>query len=338
MIEVTNVTKRYGGVVAVDHVSFAVEEGECCVLLGPSGCGKSTTLRTINRLVEPDEGTVRVRGKEVRAYRPEELRRSIGYAIQGVGLFPHMTVGQNVAVVPRLLGWDRKRVEARVDEMLALVGLDPGTYRDRFPSELSGGEAQRVGVARALAADPPILLMDEPFGALDPITRARLQDEFASLRERVGKTIVFVTHDMYEAVLLGDRIVLMNEGRVEQHATPEDIWSRPASAFVRRFVGSEFGFYVLSRHPVAEVVSPLDGEADERLPLIDEHRSLKDAVAEMIRARTRALRVRGSDGSVRGTVTFESVVGFARDGGGEGENADVRGPVARVGEGNAGAR
>lgn len=315
MIEISKLTKRYGYHDAVDRVTLDVHEGECCVILGPSGCGKSTTLRAINRLIEPDEGTITVRGRDVRDYRPEELRRSMGYVVQSVGLFPHMTVAGNVAIVPRLLGWTRQKIDERVDELLELVGLDPSRYRDRYPSQLSGGEAQRVGVARALAADPPILLMDEPFGALDPITRKKLQNEFAALKKKVMKTIVFVTHDIYEAVILGDRIALLNEGRLEQHGTPEEIWKNPASEFVQQFVGSEFGLHVLSRHHVTELVLEGNGEGDIPLaPTVHATWTLKDAVSEMIRTRSRVLVVRNHDGSVAGTVTFDAVVDFIRNG------------------------
>jgi osmoprotectant transport system ATP-binding protein len=315
MIDVSRLTKRFGAHVAVDRVSFDVREGECCVLLGPSGCGKSTTLRAINRLVEPDDGVIKVRGRDVREYRPEELRRSMGYVVQSVGLFPHMTVARNIAIVPRLCGWDRRRIDERIDELLDLVGLEPASYRNRYPSQLSGGEAQRVGVARALAADPPILLMDEPFGALDPITRKKLQNEFADLKRKVRKTIVFVTHDIYEAVILGDRIVLLNEGRLEQHAAPEEIWKNPASEFVQRFVGSEFGLLVLSRHSVTELLLARNGEENAAgIPAIEATWTLKDAVSEMIRTRSRALVVRAADGTIAGTVTFDSIVDFIRNG------------------------
>jgi osmoprotectant transport system ATP-binding protein len=239
VIRLELVTKRYGGVVAVDGLSLEVAAGETCVLVGPSGCGKTTTMKMVNRLIEPDGGRVLVEGRDVAETDPVALRRGIGYVIQQVGLFPHLSVAGNVATVPRLLGWDGDRVRRRVDELLDLVGLDPGVYRDRHPDQLSGGQRQRVGVARALGADPPVLLMDEPFGAADPVTRDRLQDEFRRLQRELRKTVLFVTHDIDEAVRLGDRLVVLGQGGVlEQHATPAEVLGRPASPFVASFVGS----------------------------------------------------------------------------------------------------
>jgi osmoprotectant transport system ATP-binding protein len=222
---------------AVRGVRLEIAPGELAVLLGPSGCGKSTLVRTINRLVEPTDGTVLIDGADVRERDADELRRTIGYVIQAVGLFPHYTVAQNVAVVPRLLGWDEARTQARVDELLALVKLDPARYRARRPRELSGGEAQRVGVARALAARPRVLLMDEPFAAVDAIVRASLQDEIARVHRELGTTIVFVTHDVDEALRLADRIVVMSAGSVVQTGRPDEILEHPADDFVRSLVG-----------------------------------------------------------------------------------------------------
>lgn len=241
MIELSHVTKRYGETVAVDDLSLAINDGELAVLLGPSGCGKTTTLRAINRMVEIDSGSIMIAGTDIREQHPDELRRHIGYGIQSVGLFPHMTVARNISVVPRLLGWDADRVADRVTELLEMVGLDPKTYAHKRPRQLSGGEAQRVGVARALAADPPVLLMDEPFGALDPLTRERLQVEFRRLQRTLGKTVVFVTHDVAEAALLGDRIALMRTGRLVQFSTPQQLWDEPADPFVSEFFGQVGG-------------------------------------------------------------------------------------------------
>ncbi len=243
MIRLDEVTKRYGsGAPAVDRLSLDIAEGELCVLVGPSGCGKTTTMKMINRLIEPDAGRISVGGVDTATVDPVELRRGIGYVIQQIGLFPHLTVGENIAVVPRLLRWPAARVTARVEELLALVDLDPATFRDRYPRALSGGQAQRVGVARALAADPPVLLMDEPFGALDPVVRERLQEEFRALQSRLRKTVVFVTHDLDEAVRLGDRIaVLAVGGRLEQVATPSALLAAPATEFVASFVGPDRG-------------------------------------------------------------------------------------------------
>ncbi len=235
-----NITKRYPGqkAAAVDDVTMEIPAGEIVMLVGPSGCGKTTTMKMINRLIEPTSGTIRIGDEDVTNVDADDLRRRIGYVIQGAGLFPHYTVAENIAIVPKLLGWDRKRIAARVDELLELVSLDPAQYRDRFPRELSGGQQQRVGVARALAADPPVLLMDEPFGAVDPITRQRLQDELLRLQEELHKTIVFVTHDFDEAVKLGDRIAILDVGsEIVQYDTPEAILAAPANEFVEGFVG-----------------------------------------------------------------------------------------------------
>ncbi|MGU3434037.1 ABC transporter ATP-binding protein [Actinomycetes bacterium M1A6_2h] len=240
-IVLEGVTKSYAGqkAPAVDNVSMTIPAGEVVVLVGPSGCGKTTTMRMINRLIEPTSGRITIGGKDALSIDPNELRRTIGYAIQQSGLFPHMTIAQNVGMVPGLIGWDKKRINARTDEMLDLVGLDPGQYRSRYPRQLSGGQQQRVGVARALAADPPVLLMDEPFGAVDPITRGLLQDELMRLQAELGKTIVFVTHDFDEAVKLGDRIaVLGNQSAILQYDTPEAVLANPADDTVAGFVGA----------------------------------------------------------------------------------------------------
>ena len=240
-IEVENLTKRYPGSSgpSVDNVSMEIKAGETVVLVGPSGCGKSTTLKMINRLIEPSSGRIRIGGEDVTDMDPVRLRRRIGYAIQSSGLFPHMTVAQNIALVPRMTGWPAGRIKARVAEMLDLVGLDPGEFHDRYPRQLSGGQQQRVGVARALAADPPVLLMDEPFGAVDPVTREHLQDELIRLQRELHKTIVFVTHDFDEAIKLGDRIAVLRErSHIAQFDTPEAILTHPADDFVSGFVGA----------------------------------------------------------------------------------------------------
>ncbi|MBF6236775.1 ABC transporter ATP-binding protein [Nocardia otitidiscaviarum] len=250
------VTKHYPGQrdPAVDGVSMTIPAGETVVLVGPSGCGKTTTMRMINRLIEPSSGTITIDGRDTAAVNPDRLRRGIGYSIQQAGLFPHLTVARNVATVPGLIGWDRARIAARVDEMLELVGLDPGTFRDRYPRQLSGGQQQRVGVARALAADPPVLLMDEPFGAVDPITRGLLQDELLRLQAELRKTIVFVTHDFNEAVKLGDRIaVLGNRSRILQYDTPAAILAEPADETVAGFVGADAALKQLTLTRVADV-------------------------------------------------------------------------------------
>ena len=240
MIRLDGVTKQYPGQSepAVDSINMDIPQGEIVIFVGPSGCGKTTTMKMINRLIEPSAGRILLDGEDVTHANPDHLRRRIGYVIQQIGLFPHMTIGENVALVPRMLKWDNSRVRARVDELLDLVGLNPATFRDRYPRQLSGGQQQRVGVARALAADPPVMLMDEPFGATDPITRERLQNEFLRIQRSVKKTIVFVTHDIDEAIKIGDRIAILGErSRVHQFAPPDEILRAPADGFVSAFIG-----------------------------------------------------------------------------------------------------
>ncbi len=251
-----SVTKRYDetSAPAVDNVTIEIPAGEIVIFVGPSGCGKTTTMKMINRLIEPTSGRIFVGDDDITKRNADELRRHIGYVIQGAGLFPHFTVGDNIAIVPRLLKWDKKRVDERVDELLDLVSLDPAQFRGRYPRELSGGQQQRVGVARALAADPPVLLMDEPFGAVDPITRQRLQDELLRLQDELRKTIVFVTHDFDEAVKLGDRIAILQAGStIVQYDTPEEILTRPANDFVRDFVGAGAALKQLTLSRVRDV-------------------------------------------------------------------------------------
>jgi len=255
-IVLEDVVKQYPGQAspAVESLSLTIPAGEIVMFVGPSGCGKTTSLKMINRLIEPTSGTIRIDGEDARSQSENALRRKIGYVIQGGSLFPHLTVAKNIAIVPKLLGWDTRRVQERIDELLDLVGLDPAKYRDRYPRELSGGQQQRVGVARGLAADPPVLLMDEPFGAVDPITRQRLQDELLSIQRELRKTIVCVTHDIDEAIKLGDRILILKEGaRVAQYDTPEVVLGAPADEFVEDFVGSGSSLKQLSLVRVSEV-------------------------------------------------------------------------------------
>jgi osmoprotectant transport system ATP-binding protein len=260
-IEFEHVSKHYdraarkaGAPGAVEDLSLTVPAGRICALVGPSGCGKTTTLKMVNRLIEPTGGRIRIDGQDIAGRDLTDLRRGIGYVIQQVGLFPHQTIGENVGTVPRLLGWPAARRGERVDELLSMVGLEPGTYRDRFPSQLSGGERQRVGVARALAADPPVMLMDEPFGAVDPIVRERLQNQFLSLQEDLAKTILFVTHDIDEAIKMGDLVVVMQQGgRIAQAGAPAELLASPASDYVARFVGADRGLKRLSLYRVADV-------------------------------------------------------------------------------------
>ncbi len=255
-LELTDVVKRYPGQdsAAVDGLTLHIPAGEIVMFVGPSGCGKTTSLKMINRLIEPTSGTITIGGEDVKGRSVDELRRHIGYVIQGGSLFPHMTVAQNIAMVPKLLKWDSKRVDARVDELLDLVSLDATKYRDRYPRELSGGQQQRVGVARGLAADPPVVLMDEPFGAVDPITRQRLQDELMSIQAELRKTIVCVTHDIDEAIKLGDRICILREGaEIAQYDTPENILANPANRFVEDFVGAGSSLKQLTLMRVSDI-------------------------------------------------------------------------------------
>ena len=256
MIRLEHLTKQYPGQdeLAVDDVTMSIPRGEIVVLVGPSGCGKTTTLKMINRIIEPTSGRIVIDGDDVTDVNPDLLRRGIGYVIQQIGLFPHHTIKENIATVPRMLGWDRGRVAARVDELLEMVGLDPVQYRDRYPKELSGGQRQRVGVARALAVDPPVMLMDEPFGAIDPITRDRLQNEFLRLQEELKKTIVFVTHDIDEAIKMGDRIAIFgNDHRIQQFDIPEMLLANPVNEFVDDFTGTGASLKRLNLQRVRDV-------------------------------------------------------------------------------------
>ncbi|HLR13410.1 MAG TPA: ABC transporter ATP-binding protein [Burkholderiaceae bacterium] len=254
MIKLENLTKifesREGRTVAADNVNMHVDKGEICVLLGPSGCGKTTTLKMINRLITPTSGKIYINGQDTTEHDTITLRRNIGYVIQQTGLFPNMTVAQNIAVVPRLLGWSRDRIATRTHELLEMMALDPDTFATRYPNELSGGQQQRIGVARALAADPPVLLMDEPFGAIDPINRATIQDEFLKMQEKLGKTVLFVSHDINEAVKMGSKIALFRDGRLEQFDTPDRILAQPANDFIADFVGQD---RTLKRLPLTQV-------------------------------------------------------------------------------------
>ena len=300
MITLEAVSKTFPGSAArsVNGVSLDIPEGVTVALIGPSGCGKTTTLRMINRLIEPTAGRILVAGADVTQGDPILLRRTIGYVIQNVGLFPHMTVAQNIATVPRLLGWDAKRIDARVDEMLHLVGLDPA-MRARRPAALSGGQRQRVGVARALAADPPVMLMDEPFGAIDPIARTRLQDEFKAILRRVKKTVVMVTHDMEEALRMADRIAIMRDGKLLQYDTPATILASPADPFVDAFLGPDRAFRRLALLMVDDLMIPATGAPGPALP---RGSTLREALSALITARADTARIVGPDGIVVGEV------------------------------------
>ena len=306
MIELEHISKRYDGRPVVDDLSLTVPDGAFCILLGPSGCGKSTTLRMINRLVPFDSGASRIAGEDIRDVPEEALRRRIGYAIQSIGLFPHWTVEDNIATVPRLLNWPGRRIRDRVAELLELLRLDPESYRRKYPHQLSGGEQQRIGVARALAADPELLLMDEPFGAVDPITRDALQNEIARIHAATKKTIVFVTHDIEEALRLATVIAILERGRLAQWGAPIDIVEHPASAFVRDFVGGEgCGLKLLGLRKIAERMR-LGGSA-AGLPLSADA-SLREALAAMTERHTDRLPVADASGRAIGIIMLADLV------------------------------
>jgi osmoprotectant transport system ATP-binding protein len=306
MIEIDGVSKIYQGRAVVDDLSLTVPEGAFCVLLGPSGCGKSTTLRMINRLIAADAGTIRIDGEDVATLPEAALRRRIGYAIQSTGLFPHWRVEDNIATVPRLLGWPRGRIGDRVTELLELFRLAPETYRRKYPHELSGGEQQRVGVARALAADPALLLMDEPFAAVDPITRDALQAELARIHGATGKTIVFVTHDIDEALRLATDIAILDHGRLAQFATPLDLLENPASDFVRDFVGTQgIGLKLLSVRKVGERMRAGEMADGEPVPA---SASLRDALSLMTARGASVLPVADDAGRIVGTIALGDLV------------------------------
>jgi osmoprotectant transport system ATP-binding protein len=314
-IDIEHVSKRFAGFVApaVDDCSLAVSAGELVVVLGPSGSGKTTLLKLINRLYEPDSGRILLDGLDVRSMRAFELRRRIGYVIQQIGLFPHLRVEQNIATVPDLLGWPRDRTRVRVEELLDLVGL-PRAYGRRYPRQLSGGEQQRVGLARALAGDPAIMLLDEPFGALDAITRARLQDEFRAIQQKVHKTVLFVTHDVDEALRLADRIVIMREGRIVRVDTPLSVLTRPGDDFVRELVASDDVIRHLSLMPVAAVVLPLQRDARWVMPAggraggaVRGTDNLRVALSMLLQSGAAALTVLDAAGRPVGALTFDDI-------------------------------
>ncbi|SDD08274.1 ABC transporter ATP-binding protein [Belnapia rosea] len=305
MIEIDGLSKRWPGAdrASVDGISLTVPEGTSCALIGPSGSGKTTLLRMVNRLVEPSAGTIRIGGEDARAMDATRLRRRIGYVIQDVGLFPHWDVAANIATVPSLLGWDHARIKARVEEVLTLVGLDPGRFAARRPHELSGGERQRVGVARALAGDPPVLLMDEPFGAVDPVQRGRLQEEVLRLLQQLRKTVLLVTHDVAEAVRLGDAVALLRDGRLVQHAAAAEILARPADAFAAEFLGADRMLLRLALFPLSALprhAAPAPG------PALPDGATLRDALARMLETGTTSAGLPGS-----GSVTLADLLAFA---------------------------
>jgi osmoprotectant transport system ATP-binding protein len=311
MIEIEGLTKRYGPATVVDDVSMSIERGSMTVIVGTSGSGKSTLLRMINRLVEPDSGRVLIDGNDTAAEPPHLLRRRIGYAIQGHGLFPHRTVAENIATVPRLLGWDAARIAARVAELLRVFQLDPADFADKFPHQLSGGQQQRVGVARALAAEPGVLLMDEPFGALDPIIRGKAQDDLKAIQRRFGTTVVLVTHDMDEAFRLGDRVAVMSHGKVLQYDRPAVLLTRPADPFVARLTGTaDRALKLLSLTTAGEIAEP--GLADG--PAVAATTSLREVLSDLLWSGAAAASVLKADGTPAGRVTIAGILAHGRQG------------------------
>jgi osmoprotectant transport system ATP-binding protein len=316
-LELRGVNKRYPGQrePALVDLSFKVDAGEVCVLVGPSGSGKTTAMRLINRMIPVTSGDILLGGRSVLEREPNELRREIGYVIQQIGLFPHLSVADNIATVPRLLGWSKERIGARVQELIELIGLDAEIGK-RYPAQLSGGQRQRVGVARALAADPPLMLMDEPFGAIDPINRARLQDEFLGLQERVRKTVVFVTHDIDEAIKMGDRIAILREGgRLAQYDSPAEILTHPADEFVAEFVGADRALKRLGLATLADVeLAAADGGdrgGDGRVELTT---TVRDALSAVLAGGGSPVTVVDSEGHTAGVVTLELLGGLLRNG------------------------
>ena len=311
MISVEDLTKQYGATTVVDGVSMVIERNSITVIVGTSGSGKSTLLRMINRLVEPTRGRVLIDGNDTTGEPPHLLRRRIGYVIQGHGLFPHRTVAENIATVPRLLGWDEARIRARVEELLCVFQLDPGEYAAAFPHQLSGGEQQRVGVARALAAEPAVLLMDEPFGALDPIIRAKAQDDLLDIQRRFGTTILLVTHDMDEAFRLGNRVAVMSHGRVLQYDRPAVLLTRPADPFVSRMTGiADRALRLLSLTTAGEAALP--GASDG--PAVAASASLREALSELVWSGAESAAVMDADGTRRGRLTVAAILARGRPG------------------------
>jgi len=305
-IRLEKVTKLFPGVAkpAVDALDLTIESGQVCVLIGPSGCGKTTTMRMVNRLIEPTSGRIVVGDRDVTQADPVELRRHIGYVIQQIGLFPHMTIAQNVATVPKLLGWEPARIKARVAEMLDLVGLDPSQFLSRYPRHLSGGQRQRVGVARALAADPPVMLMDEPFGAVDPIVRGRLQEEFLAILKRLKKTVILVTHDIDEAIRMGDVVAILKDGRLVQYDTPDRLLAAPANDFVADFVGADRALRRLSLVRATEAVEP--GEAADGFALPGTL-SVREVLSALLAEGRDAATIRSEDGAALGQITLAGI-------------------------------
>ncbi|GAA0433466.1 ABC transporter ATP-binding protein [Lentibacillus halophilus] len=319
MIEFENVTKAYNSsrTKAVNNVSFHVPEGNTVVLLGPSGCGKTTLLRMVNCLVPITEGTIRVNGKDITSMDPIELRRSIGYVIQSNGLFPNMTIKENIVIVPDLLGWSKKKKHDRYLEMMELIGLDAKHYQKRYPSELSGGQQQRIGIARALAADPPVMLMDEPFGALDPINRTHLQEELLSILRKVKKTILFVSHDIDEAIKMGDKVAIFKEGELMQYDHPSDILTHPNSEFIARFLGNDRALKSLSLYSVRDLIESFDlkpvdvnAEGSRQISL---NNNLRDTISTLLNQEASQLVVIDEFNKPLGAITSDRIEAYLHE-------------------------
>ena len=309
------VEKRYPGRdgAAVDDLTFTVPPGEICVLIGPSGCGKTTALKMVNRLISISGGDITIDGTSVKELELTQLRRGIGYVFQQIGLFPHLSIERNIGAVPRLLGWSKERIHTRAAELLELVGLDPANDLKRYPAEFSGGQQQRIGVARAMAADPPIMLMDEPFGAIDPIARERLQNDFLRLHEQVQKTVIFVTHDIDEAIKMGHRIAVMRDGHLVQIATADELLAHPADEFVANFVGADRGIKRLRVRTLRDIeLGP--ARSDLQAPSVDQDTSLHLALSTMLSESVNHLNVTDGDGKTVGTVGIENITQMMSDG------------------------
>jgi osmoprotectant transport system ATP-binding protein len=309
-IELLNVTKQYPNQdqAAVENFSMKINPGELIMLVGPSGCGKTTTMKMINRIIEPTSGSITIDGEDVLSLDQNTLRRRIGYVIQQIGLFPHMTIAENVSVVPKLLGWSKEKTAARVEELLSVVELDPKTFLNRYPKQLSGGQQQRVGVARALAADPPVMLMDEPFGATDPITREKLQAEFLRLQESIGKTIVFVTHDFDEAIKLGDRIAVLGpKSKIEQFDTPAKILANPASAYVSSFIGEGAALKRLALLLVGNTKMGAASKAHAKAGSVKVSDNLREALDRIVLAGGNTIGVQDASGAAVGSLSIEQI-------------------------------
>jgi osmoprotectant transport system ATP-binding protein len=307
MIQLDRISKTYGNDIIVNDLSLEVKKGEVCVIIGPSGCGKSTTLKMINQMVKPTNGEIIINGRPSGSFKPEMLRRQMGYVIQNIGLFPHLTVAENIAIVPKMLAWSRSRITDRVAELLILIGLSVDGYRNKYPRELSGGEAQRVGVARALAADPPVLLMDEPFGAVDPLNRVRLQTEFLRIQKELRKTVIFITHDLDEAIRIADKIVIMHQGTILQYDTPENILAKPKTKFIMEFVGLDRELKLLSRFMIADYMrQPQTVELNEIIAAeagLRKEFTLKEALSRMVGNGIQTVPVIDDDSKIIGEIS-----------------------------------